>query len=249
MRPLFISDWGPMPALEEDSYTRALGELGAALKPRAVIIVSGHWQAHGTVEVSGKADIIYDYYGFPEQAYDIKYPLRHDDAFAGKVIAALGKAGMDAAMADRGIDHGAWVPLIRLFPSLDAPVVQLSLPMEPGEAYAVGKALAPLAKEGVLIIGSGALSHNLMLALSNPKEAAPEAWAEVFNAWVLERVIRGELEELFAYRTLAPFALKAAPTPDHFTPLFFSIGAGAGKPEIIYEKMVHGNGMMLIARF
>ncbi len=252
---LFVTDWGPMPAYENDAYTTALSKIEIDLpQPTAIIIMSGHWHTNDIVQITSAQDqeIIYDYYGFSEESYKIKYPYKGDPALAHKITELLLKANIPSQQNQkRGLDHGAWVPLYRMYPKANIPIVQISVPAaDPKNIYDIGKALAPLRDQNVLIIASGSLIHNLQLALRNKKEIPPEPWAIAFSDWVEQRILKKELNVLFDYRAQAPNAKKAAPTTEHFDPLFFSLGAAGNDASIVlYKDIKYGNGLMIIMKF
>ena len=252
----FVTDMGPMPAFEDDDYTGALAALGASLpRPKAVLIMSGHWDASGTLAAttSTKPPLIYDYSGFPNEWYDRRYPCPGAPDAAREAVRLLSAAGLPAREdAGRGLDHGAWVPLTRLYPKADVPVAQLTVPAgeDPARIAAVGRALAPLRDQGVLLLGSGALSHNLRMMRFGAKDAPPDGWAGAFDAWMQRALETGALPELLAYRRLAPSAALAAPTPEHFDPLFYALGAaGSDIPSFPYRAIRYGNALLRLIVF
>lgn len=253
MPVVFVSDFGPMPAVESDDYTEALHALGRGLpRPRAVVVMSGHWEARGTLAVTAAEQpaVIHDYHGFPPHFYEVDYPAAGDPALAERTVKLLSEGGFPARTDHkRGLDHGAWVPLSRVYPEADVPVVQLTVPAgaEPGVLMAVGRALAPLRDEGVLLVGAGTLVHNLRLVHFHGKHDPPDAWAVEFERWIGERLDWGTLDEIADYRRLAPHAATAAPTTEHFDPLFFVLGAADGDPVTHhYQAIRWGNGSLRI---
>jgi 4,5-DOPA dioxygenase extradiol len=247
----FITDMGPMPAVEEDDYTEALGRLGASLpRPRAVIVMSGHWDAAGTVAVSGarRPGIVHDFYGFPPEFYRLDYPVPGDPPLARRAVALLQEAGISARVDDdHKLDHGAWVPLSRVFPDADVPTVQISVPAgeNPRFIMSLGRALAALRREDVLLLASGTLVHNLRRMRFGATEI--DAWAEEFDHWLSERLDAGSLDDLVQYRVRAPHATLAAPTTEHFDPLFFVLGAVPNvRPRHLYHAIRHGNGLLRV---
>lgn len=251
MPALFISDFGPMPAFEQDAYTRALGALGGALpRPKAIVIMSGHWESGERLLLTGSAkpETIHDYSGFPREFYDVEYPAPGAPALAKEAAALLNKAGFEAGVQlSRGLDHGAWVPLSRLYPKADVPVVQLSVPSswQPARVRAAGAALAPLREQGVLLVAAGALIHNLRLVHFGGKDDAPDSWAAEFDAWLEPRLDSSRSKELDAYASEAPHAKLAVPTPEHFAPLFFILGAAPNEPlRRHHGEIRYGNGLL-----
>jgi 4,5-DOPA dioxygenase extradiol len=227
---LFISHGSPMFAVEPGLLGPNLGRIGASLPNlTAIVVVSPHWQTRG-VHVTGAAalETIHDFGGFPAALYALQYPARGEPRLATQVLDLLQSAGFDAAIdARRGLDHGAWVPLRYLKPDADLPVLQVSLPQDIDSAGALrlGQALAPLREEGVLVIGSGSLTHNLFEFRQSIND--PE-YAQTFADWIADAVARGDTQSLVDYRKLAPHAVRAHPTEEHFLPLLVAVGASIG---------------------
>lgn len=248
----FVTDFGPLPALEADAYTEALGKLGTLVpKPKAVVVMSGHWEAEGIIAVSSakKPGVLYDFTGFPNAYYQFKYACPGHPATALEVIRLLSAAGVPAkADAARPLDHGAWVPLSRMYPKANVPVVQIAVPAgDPRLTFRIGQALSPLRDKGVLLIGSGALSHNLQLALAHGKDDSADKWATDFDTWISDKLSKGLAEDLFNYRSQAPSARLAAPTSEHFNPFFFALGAASREPmRQAYRGIAYGNALMKI---
>lgn len=248
---VFLTDMGPMPAFEDDAYARALGFLGEALprRPEAVVVMSGHWNAAGTLALTTarRPELIYDYAGFPDEWYSIPWKPLGAPEIAKEGLRLLAQAGFAARDdARRGLDHGAWAPLTRVFPKADVPIVQLTVPAgeDPRRIMDAGRALAPLRERGVLLAASGTLVHNLRMMRFGAKHADEEAWAAEFDLWVEERLRANDLDSLAEYRRLAPHAALAAPTPEHFDPLFFALGAADGDaPRLSFRAMVYGSGL------
>jgi 4,5-DOPA dioxygenase extradiol len=244
---LFVSHGAPSAALEDDSYTRALGAWARSRpRPRAVVVVSAHAEAFGPVRVNTapRPPLIYDFYGFPSALYDVRYPAPGAPDLAREVAGAFAEAGLEPVLdAQRGWDHGVWVPLRLLFPAADVPIVAVSLPAPRTEALllAMGAALRPLRRRGVLLLGSGGIVHNLH-RLGPDDGGAPLPWAAAFDAWVEERLRSLDREGLCAYASLAPHAELAVPTSEHFDPVFFVLGAldGPDRVEGVYEGFRYG---------
>jgi 4,5-DOPA dioxygenase extradiol len=231
---IFVSHGAPTLPLDACPAREFLKGLGASLpKPRAVLAVSAHWDtetpAVNTVAVNGT---IHDFYGFPEALYGMQYRAPGSPELAGRVIAALTASGLHAsADSERGLDHGAWVPLMLMYPQADIPVVQLSVQsgLGPEHHLALGRALAPLREDDVLVMGSGGYVHNLRM-MARGDIAAPEApWAHDFAQWVGDALAAGRTAELLDYRRRAPYGAQAHPTEEHFMPLFAALGAGGEK--------------------
>ena len=238
----FISHGSPMHAINAG----AAGDVWAALteqlpKPKAVLMVTAHWETNLPM-LSGnvKPSMIYDFGGFPEALYIVNYPAPGAPDIAAKAQALLKGAGLTAGIDGcRGFDHGTWVPLLKIFPEADVPVVQLSVQtaMNPRHHYDVGRALAPLTKEGVLIVGSGHLTHNLRDWMVSRGQTAHLPYAQKFQSWVFEHLAAHDVDALIRYRQEAPEAVRAHPTEEHFLPLFVALGAaGEGaKSERVFE--------------
>lgn len=225
---LFVSHGAPTFALAPGRAGPQLAELGRALeRPRAVVIVSPHWMTpRVTVTAAERPRTIHDFGGFDRALSTIRYPAPGAPEVAARVVALLRAAGQEATLdAQQGLDHGAWVPLLHMYPGADVPVVQISMPLDldAAGAYALGRALAPLGDEGVLVIGSGSLTHNLDEFRMHM--ATPAAYAREFTLWVRQAVQAGDVDRVIATLERAPHADRAHPTPDHFLPLLVALGA------------------------
>jgi 4,5-DOPA dioxygenase extradiol len=229
---LFLSHGSPMTALGGDELNRTWERLAPRLaKPSAILMVSAHWNTRLPVlSGSRQPETIHDFGGFPAELYALRYPAPGAPELAQHIKRQLSEAGIAAGIdASRGLDHGAWVPLRTLFPAADVPVLQLSVQPErcARHHYALGAALAPLAAENVLIVGSGHLTHNLMDYL-RPGSERPAAESRAFRDWVHARLTDDSpegLEALFDWQQAGPGARFAHPTPEHFLPLFVALGA------------------------
>ncbi|KAI9335770.1 Extradiol ring-cleavage dioxygenase, class III enzyme, subunit B [Obelidium mucronatum] len=245
----FLAHGNPFWLVEKNgagpTFLKKLGKqiLSSPSPPTSVLIVSAHWETHDGVKVTTNEthSLLYDYYGFPKNFYDIKYPAKGDPAMAKETIELLKRAGFKAQPeADRGLDHGAFTLLLYMFPQQQLPIVQLSLPVtsSPTEYYRLGEALRPLRSQGVLILGAGYLLHNLRIMIpkmsQNPKETDPILpWAQEFinatrNA-VLEKQGNGGQRRRDAVVGLfgnEHFRM-AHPTPEHFAPFVVAAGAGS----------------------
>ena len=245
---LFVSHGAPNAALDDDAYTRALGGWARGRpRPRAIVVVSAHAEARGPVRVNAGREpaLIYDFYGFSALLYDLRYPAPGAPDLAREVAEAFAGAGLEPVVdAQRGWDHGVWVPLRLLYPAADVPVVEVSLavPRTPDRLLAMGRALAPLRERGVLLFGSGGIVHNLHRLRWDDAGGPPEPWAAAFGAWVDERLEARDLAALLDYASRAPHADLAVPTSEHFDPLFFVLGARDGRDEVesVYEGFRYG---------
>lgn len=228
---LFVSHGAPTVALETNGYTRALAALGSRLvAPRAILVVSAHWEWPGPARVNAVArpSIIHDFSGFPPEMYALRYDAPGAPDVAEEAVDLLTSAGIHAVVETaRGWDHGVWVPLRLMYPGADVPVVEISLPIprSPDRLLRMGRCLAPLRDQGVLLVGSGGVVHNLRRLRWEDDDAPPAAWAAEFDTWVAERVESRAFDEILRYRDRAPNAEEAVPTTEHFDPLFFVLGA------------------------
>jgi 4,5-DOPA dioxygenase extradiol len=229
---VFVSHGSPMHALEAGAAGRAWAALGERLpRPRALLICSAHWEAEApALTGSAHPETIHDFTGFPRPLYEIRYPAPGDPALAARARSLLQAAGLEAALdPERGLDHGAWAPLLYAYPRADIPVVQVSVQTRLGPRHhlALGAALAPLAGEGVLLIGSGHLTHNLreLRSLRDTGVGRAEPYVGEFQDWVRGRIEARELERLADYRRLVPAGARAHPSEEHFLPLFAALGA------------------------
>jgi 4,5-DOPA dioxygenase extradiol len=228
---LFVSHGAPTFALEPGLAGPRLGELGRALRrPAAVLVVSPHWMTPAPrVAVTATPQTIHDFGGFDPALYDINYPASGHPALAQRAIELLRAAGWPAQPDERrGLDHGAWVPLLHLFPKADVPVFQVALParLDGESAWSFGAALRPLARENVLVAGSGSLTHNLYEFRTGATRE--EAYAAEFAQWVRDAALQGDGDRLRQTLQLGPHAQRAHPTPEHFWPLL--VAAGAAEP-------------------
>ncbi len=227
---LFVSHGAPTFAIQPGIAGPKLTALGQTLpRPRAVLVVSPHWMTSTPrVGMALQPQTIHDFGGFDPALYEIAYPVDGHPELARRTSALLADAGW-APQPDerRGLDHGAWVPLLHLYPAADVPVFQVSLPsqLDGDSAWALGAALAPLADEGVLIVGSGSLTHNLSEFRSGP--GADAAYVAEFVAWVRDAVARGDGARLRQTLAQAPHARRAHPTIEHFWPLLVAAGAAS----------------------
>ena len=228
----FVSHGAPLFAIDAGTTGPALTQWGERLKAqhpglRGVVIMSPHWMARSPqVMTAPQPATWHDFGGFPPALYELQYPAAGSPALAEEVLALLRAAGVEAqGDPRRPLDHGAWVPLMHLFPQADVPVVQVALPVGagPAEVYAMGAALRSLRQQGVLVVGSGSMTHNLAEFFGGAREAAP--YVLEFSRWIEAALARGDIAALLDYRAQAPHAGRAHPTDDHFLPIFFALGA------------------------
>jgi 4,5-DOPA dioxygenase extradiol len=224
MPVLFIGHGSPMNAIEDNAFRRRWEETASRLpKPRAVLCVSAHWETDGIAVTGSPApSTIHDFYGFPPELFAVRYQAPGDPALARRTAEIVRSADV-AVDPDRGLDHGSWSVLVAMYPQADVPVVQLSLDTRkpPAFHYALAKELAPLRGEGVLVLGSGNMVHNLRVV--DYRLPGGYDWANRFNEQVKMRIRARDHEALANYRALGPDAVLAIPTPEHYLPLLYAL--------------------------
>lgn len=240
---LFLAHGSPMIAIENNAYTEYLSKLGEQINPKAIVIFTAHWETP-ILTVSNRDDVydtIYDFGGFPPELFAVKYPAKGSRHTASMIMERFEKRGI-AVKADstRGLDHGSWTLLHRMYPKADIPVVQVSVnpTLPPEEQYKIGDALQGLGKEDILIIGSGALVHNLRLLQWG--QTSVERWAVEFDDWIIDKVENKDMDSLFQYESLAPHARLAVPREEHFVPFFIAMGSGESEGKVIHRFYDHG---------
>lgn len=229
---LFISHGAPSMVLEDTPATHYLKGLGQTFaRPTEILCISAHWETLSpTVSAHPAPATLHDFYGFDEALYRLRYPAPGASALAEQVQQRLANHGLPASMdTRRGLDHGAWAPLMLIYPEADIPVTQLSVQpaATPEHHYALGQSLAMLREQGVLIIASGSATHNLRDFGAYQQDAAPADYALAFNEWLNEAISAGHTQDLLDYLHQAPNALHNHPTPEHILPLFVALGAAA----------------------
>jgi len=243
---LFVSHGSPGLILEDVPATRFLRQLGSEVpRPKAIIAVSAHWMTRGpAVSAATRPETVHDFYGFPQQLYELRYPAPGAPEVAKRVVELLNDAGIAVGVdPGQGLDHGAWVPALMAWPAADIPILQLAVQpyLDAAHHVAVGRALAPLAAERILVLGSGSATHNLR-ALVRGRHDVVADWAQRFDDWLVERVESGDVEALVDWKRQAPMAEMAHPTDEHFLPLFVALGAaGEGaKGRALHRSFTHG---------
>ena len=238
---LFVPHGAPTFALHPGEAGARLAGVAADLPaPRAIVVASAHWNTRApTVGGAARPETMHDFWGFPEPLYELGYPAPGAPDIATETVELLRAAGFAAEHdAQRGLDHAVWIPLRIMFPHANVPIVPLSIQAHfgPRHHYRLGQALAPLQREGVLVVGSGNLTHNLRDFQFGGPEGTPPDYVRRFADWIWQRVEAGALEELFEYRRLAPDAERAHPTEDHLLPLFVALGAAGSdnRPQRLY---------------
>ena len=247
---LYISHGAP-PLLDDDLWMAQLSAWASELgKPKGIVIVSAHWES-APISISATAagtPLIYDFGGFSPRFYNMKYETP-DATWLGDLVASLMPSSEPLHRHQtRGLDHGAWVPLKVMYPDANVPVIQLSMPThDPIRLMELGRRLAPLREQGILLIGSGFMTHGLPFIRDWRVDAVAPAWSSEFDAWSAEALAAGDIESLIRYKELAPGMPYAHPTVEHFTPLFISLGA-ASNPEDAPENKITGYFMGLSKR-
>ncbi len=252
---MFTAHGSPINALGRSGFARSLAEWGRRWPAcRALLLVSAHWRAaQARLTGAARPETVHDYFGFPEELYALRYPAPGDPELARAVAGLLSRAGFESGVDEgRGLDHGAWAPLRVALPEAQVPVVQLSLlRASPARHVELGAALAPLRDEGVLIVGSGNLVHNLGTAVLADEAAPVEGWAREFDQWVAERLLAGDHPALADYRQQHRFGARSHPTDEHYLPLLVAAGAaGPGaRASFPVEGFEHGTLSLRCARF
>ncbi|MEX2548599.1 MAG: class III extradiol ring-cleavage dioxygenase [Nitriliruptoraceae bacterium] len=251
MPSLFLSHGAP-PLVDDTRWTAELSEVAAGLpRPTAILIVSAHWEAAPLmIGATTPVPLVYDFGGFPQRYYEATYAAPTAPELARKVEALLPDT-QHVVRTDRGLDHGAYVPLSVMYPDTDVPVLQMSLPtLDPEQLLELGRRLRPLRDLGILIVGSGFTTHGLPFLSREhwtSTDAAPPGWSREFDAWAEEALARGDVESLAAFRDRAPGMPYAHPTIEHFAPLFVTLGT-ASDPEAPSDQVVDGFWMGLAKR-
>ncbi len=241
---LYLSHGAP-PLLDDPAWMQQLSAWADALpSPRAILIVSAHWEA-APLSISSAAagtDLVYDFYGFPAPFFQMRYDTPDASTLAAEVLSVLPDSLEVHEHRSRGLDHGAWVPLKVMYPLADIPVLQMSLPtQDPRRLVELGRRLRPLREQGVLIIGSGFMTHGLPFLTSEMYYGnAVPGWSADFDAWAAEALQRGDVDELAGFRSNAPGLPYAHPTVEHFTPLFVTLGAAEGPITTAIEGYAFG---------
>src|SRR6478752_8804871 len=250
MPALYIGHGAP-PLLDDPLWSSQLASWAQDLpRPKAILVVSAHWES-APVMLSATAaatPLVYDFGGFAQRYYEMTYETPDASALAARVAAMMPDTEPVHQHPSRGLDHGAWVPLKIMYPDADIPVLQMSLPtQDPYKLLTLGSRLRPLRDEGVLIVGSGFLTHGLPFLTSWQIDADAPGWSSDFDAWAGDALARGDVDTLANYRTRAPGMPYAHPTVEHYTPLFVTLGA-ATEPDVPGEQVIDGFWMGLSKR-
>jgi len=233
--PVIFAAHGAPVLLDDETWVGELAQWAQAMpRPTAILVVSAHWeQRPTTIGATTAVPLVYDFYGFPEKYYQTTYRTPPSAALADRVRDLLRASSQPFADApQRGLDHGAYIPLVAMYPQADIPVLQISMPvLDPEQLYKLGTALAPLRADGVLIFGSGFLTHNMRYAF---RPGIP-AWASEFDDWAKDAIARIDIDTLLQFQTRAPAARTALPTWEHYAPLLVSVGAlGDTRPPVSF---------------
>src|SRR5215470_18017203 len=242
---LFLSHGSPMLVFEDIPARHFIAGLARTIeRPKAILCISAHWETdRPTVSAATAPETIHDFYGFPDELYRLRYPAPGAPVLARRVVDLLDEAGLDGAIdPDRGLDHGAWNPLLLIYPEADVPVAQLSIQahLDPAHHAKIGRALQPLRSEAVLVLASGGAVHNLRQFHIDREQPAP--WAVSFEEWLAGRIAAGDEEALVTYRQQRPDGRLAHPRDEHLLPLFVALGAGGGVPgRPLHRSFAHGS--------
>lgn len=243
MPVLFVGHGNPMNALEDNSFSRAWETAATSLpKPRAILCISAHWESDGTwVSTTAKPDMIYDFYGFPDELYKVVYPVPGAPDWAKRTQAAVTTTKVSAE-PKRGLDHGTWVVLKRMFPKADIPVFQMSLDrrQSPAAHYAIGQQLQSLREQGLLIVGSGNIVHNLRLMMWS---GSAYPWATEFDQRVAALIMKRDHKALIEYPALGKDAELAIPTNEHYLPLLYTLALQRPEEQVTFfaDEMTLGS--------
>lgn len=241
MPAIYIGHGAP-PLVDDPLWVSQLEAWAGELpRPRSILVVSAHWEsAPLTLGATEPVPLVYDFWGFPQHYYDVTYAAPGAPGLAARVAALMPDAETVAQQPHRGLDHGAYVPLTVMYPDADVPVLQMSLPsLDPTHLLEVGRRLAPLRDEGVLIIGSGFMTHGLPYLQMRSPDQPPPGWSAEFDAWADETLRSGDLEQLVDFANRAPAVRYAHPTVEHLAPLFVTLGA-ADDPEKAPDTVIDG---------
>lgn len=252
MPSLFLAHGSPMLAIQDTDYTRFLKTLGETYKPKAIVIFTAHWETEVlTISSSdNEYETIYDFGGFPPELYEIQYKAKGSSAIATMLETKFKNNGIPVHKdTTRGLDHGSWTLLHRMYPKADIPVVQISVnPFLPAkEQYEIGQAIQGLGQEDILAIGSGVTVHNLRALKWD--QVTPERWAVEFDDWIINHMQNNDKDSLFNWETAAPHARLAVPRAEHFVPLFIAMGSGNAEEKVIHRSYELGTLSYLCFQF
>ena len=249
MPALYIGHGAPM-MLDDPLWTSQLRDIAGKIeKPQAIVMVSAHWESEPITlsNPAANSPLVYDFSGFDKKFYEMTYNSP-DATEISELVASMMPDTEPVYQSNRGLDHGAWVPLRVMYPDADIPVVQMSMPTsDPARLLELGKRLQPLREKGVLVIGSGFMTHGLRYLRDWRIDADAPTWSSEFDAWAAQALAKGDVDTLSNYRELAPGMPYAHPTVEHFTPLFITLGA-ATSADVAPETLIDGYFMGLSKR-
>ncbi len=242
---LFVSHGAPTLVLEDVPVRTFLAGLGPQLgRPEAVVVASAHWESPSVqVAASPVPETIHDFRGFPQRLYELSYPAPGAPALATEIAGLVRDAGLAASIdPERGLDHGAWVPLMLMYPQADVPVLQVSVSPDAGPQHhlRLGAALAPPRERGVLVMGSGSATHDLRSFRGQSVDSPAPGWVTGFNEWLHDAVERGDTAALADYRAAHPDAARNHPTEEHYLPLLVAAGAGGARGRRLHHSYTYG---------
>jgi 4,5-DOPA dioxygenase extradiol len=244
---LFVTHGAPTLAIEDGPAHRFLKSFGGSLgRPEAILVVSAHWETpFASLTAGSRPETIHDFRGFPPALGEIVYPTAGAPQLAQRVGRLLDVAGIETELdPQRGLDHGAWVPLLLMYPQADIPVVQLSIDPARGPEYhrTLGELIRPLRDDGILVMATGSATHNLRELRWEDHDAPAPEWVTGFAEWLAIAIAEGRTDDLLNYRALAPHAVRNHPTEEHLLPLFTAIGAGrpGGRGQRVHHSYTYG---------
>lgn len=242
MPTMFLAHGSPMNALEDNDVTRDWQQMAEGLaRPKAIVCISAHWETRGTyITSSPLPGTLHDFGGFPQALFDMQYPCPGDPELANRIIEKVSLTDIKAD-PQRQLDHGVWCLLLKLYPQADIPVVQISLDATQDAAFhfQLGTELAFLREENILLIASGNIAHNIRKWMMEPD--GPLDWAIEFDRWIFQAIQRRDYQSIFNYESLAPYAADAVPTPEHFIPLLYCLGAQSEQDHLHTSPFVELN--------
>lgn len=252
MPVLFFGHGSPMNAIETNSYTQTLNKIGEGLPtPKAILVISAHWMTKGTwVTAMKRPKTIHDFHGFPEELYQVQYPAPGSPEFAKLIQQSLEGRSLGLDSQEWGLDHGTWSVLRHLFPQADVPVLQLSMDMTKPADYhfKLGQELAGLRQKGVLLIGSGNIVHNLR-QIKWQAEAPAFDWAIEFDQWIKQRLLQRDYKAIINDYEQSAAGRLSVPTPDHYFPMHYILGASQSSDELTFEYEEMQNGSISMRSF
>ncbi|WP_234122019.1 DODA-type extradiol aromatic ring-opening family dioxygenase [Clostridium hydrogenum] len=252
--PIFVAHGSPTIVIEDNEYTRTLKEFGKSLKPKAIVVFTAHFEEETTTisAIDDTYNMIYDFYGFPRELYEMRYPAKGSVKIALKLQDMFNKKNIKSKLnTKRGLDHGAWTILKLMFPEANIPVVQVSvnqgLAIE--EQFKIGEAIQELGNEDILVVGSGSTVHNLSELKWEAEK--PEKWPVEFDDWLIDKVKSRDEKSLFQYRKLAPHAKLAVPRQEHLIPLFIAMGSSKNEelPKVLSRIYEYGTLSYICLQF